>query len=115
MTPNATSVTLQEIASLADVIGKIFGAYEQSDIALEPFLAPERIVQMLIVVSAEGHRFITEGNLVGFLFQAHRQLAPDNRHILRIDAAGHALFNARDAAVNTGQKRKILRPNSVWA
>lgn len=68
MTPNATSVTLQEIASLADTIGRIFGAYEQSDIALEPFLAPERIVHMLIVVSAQGHRQNKDENEFSVLY-----------------------------------------------
>jgi adenylate cyclase class 1 len=69
MTPNTTSVTLQEIQSLAESIRKIFGTYDSSDIDFGHFLEPEKMVRMLIVVSFEGHRQNKDENDLGVIYQ----------------------------------------------
>ncbi|MEE9911335.1 MAG: class I adenylate cyclase [Deltaproteobacteria bacterium] len=55
MTPNTTSVTLQEINSLAARIRDIFGVHDVSGIDFEYFTQTERVTKMLIVVNFEGH------------------------------------------------------------
>lgn len=55
MTPNTTSVTLQEINSLAERIRDLFGVYDVSAIDFDYFTEPERVTKMLIVVNFAGH------------------------------------------------------------
>lgn len=69
MTPNTTSVTLQEINSLAESIRKIFGTHDLSDIDFSHFLEPEKISRMLVVVSFEGHRQNKDENDFSVIYQ----------------------------------------------
>ncbi len=54
MTPNATSVTLQEINRLAERIRDIFGVHDVSAIDFDYFTEPEKVTKMLIVVTFDG-------------------------------------------------------------
>jgi adenylate cyclase, class 1 len=67
MTPNATSVTLQEINSLAERIREIFGVNDVSGIDFDYFLEPEKINKMLLVVSFEGHSLSKDMNDLGVI------------------------------------------------
>jgi len=71
MTPNATSVTLQEINSLAERIREIFGINDVSGIDFDHFLEPEKVTQMLIVVSFEGHSLSKDVNDLGMIYKNH--------------------------------------------
>jgi adenylate cyclase class 1 len=71
MTPNATSVTLQEINSLAERIREIFGVNDVSGIDFDHFLEPEKVTQMLIVVSFEGHSLNKDVNDLGMIYKNH--------------------------------------------
>lgn len=71
MTPNATSVTLQEINSLADRIREIFGVNDVSGIDFDYFLEPEKVNKMLIVVSFEGHSLSKDINDLGMIYKNH--------------------------------------------
>jgi adenylate cyclase class 1 len=71
MTPNATSVTLQEINSLAERIREIFGVHDVSGIDFACYLEPERVTKMLIVVSFEGHSASKDTNDLGVIYRNH--------------------------------------------
>ena len=71
MTPNATSVTLQEINSLAERIRKIFGAQDVSSIDFDNFIEPEKVTKMLIVVSFEGHSQSKDVNDFCVIYKNH--------------------------------------------
>jgi adenylate cyclase class 1 len=71
MTPNATSVTLQEINSLAEKIREIFGVNDVSAIDFDHFLEPEKVTKMLIIVSFEGHSMSKDVNDLGMIYRNH--------------------------------------------
>ena len=62
MLPNATPVTIQEIINLAKKIKDIFGVYDVSNIDFENFLADEKYLRMLLVVSFEASHDIKDVN-----------------------------------------------------
>jgi adenylate cyclase, class 1 len=55
MTPNPTSVTLQEISNLGERIRQLFGAHDVSGIDFDYFMEPEKVTKVLVVVNFEGH------------------------------------------------------------
>jgi len=71
MAPNATSVTLQEINSLAERILAVFGVNDVSGIDFDYFMEPEKVNKMLIVVSFEGHSLSKDVNDLGVIYQNH--------------------------------------------
>lgn len=71
MTPNATSVTLQEINSLAERIREIFGVNDVSAIDFSHFLEPEKVTKMLLIVSFEGHSLSKDVNDLGVIYRNH--------------------------------------------
>jgi adenylate cyclase class 1 len=71
MTPNATSITLLEINSLAERIRGIFGAHDVSNIDFDNFMEPEKVTKMLIVVSFEGHSQSKDVNDFCVIYKSH--------------------------------------------
>ena len=71
MTPNSTSVTLQEIHSLGGRISAIFGTHDVSGFDFDYFLEPEKVIKMLIVVSFEGHSQNKDVNDFCMIYQNH--------------------------------------------
>ncbi|HLA27512.1 MAG TPA: class I adenylate cyclase [Syntrophales bacterium] len=53
MLPNSTTVSIQEIINLAKKMKDVFGVYDVSNIDLENFLAEEKYLRMLLVISFE--------------------------------------------------------------
>ena len=62
MLPNSTPVTIQEIINLAKKIKDIFGVYDVNNIDFENFLADEKYLRMLLVVSFEASHDIKDVN-----------------------------------------------------
>ena len=53
MLPNSTTVSIQEIINLAKKMKDVFGVYDVSNIDLDNFLAEEKYLRMLLVISFE--------------------------------------------------------------
>lgn len=71
MTPNPTSITLQEINSLAGRIRDIFGVHDVSDIDFNYFTEPEKFTKMLLVVNFEGRSQNNDADDFGVVYKNH--------------------------------------------
>lgn len=71
MTPNPTSVTLQEINSLAGRIRDIFGDHDVSDIDFDHYNEAEKVTKMLLVVNFEGHSQNKDEEDFGVVYKNH--------------------------------------------
>ncbi len=71
MAPNTTPMTIQEINNLAKRIKEIFGTFDITKIDFENFLEPEKVTQMLVIISFEGSGHMKDVNDFTILYVNH--------------------------------------------